>query len=83
MTQTIWHEPVRFINAEPHVEDGTAFIVLSFGGEEGPIEDRSVSLGEARELVMDVLTALAKMGDPACTRDQSTIFHRRPGLQRR
>lgn len=64
MPQTIRHEPVRFINAEPHVENGTAFVVLSFGGEEGPIEDRSVSVAEAEQLVMDTLKSLAAMGDP-------------------
>lgn len=61
-------QPVRFINAEPGIlpfADGAVPVVLlSFGAEEGPIEDRAVGLIEARQMVMDILESLATMGDP-------------------
>lgn len=61
-------QPIRFINAEPgllpFVEGPTPVVILSFGAEEGPIEDRAVGVIEARQMVMDILDSLATMGDP-------------------
>lgn len=71
---------VSYINAEGHVDkelaeksknsnDAKTFesafsIVLSFGEDEGPIEDRKLSLTDARDMVVDILMALAEFGDP-------------------
>lgn len=58
----------RFVNAEPAIlpfaEGPVPVVLLSFGGEEGPIEDRAVNITEARQMVMDILESLATMGDP-------------------
>jgi hypothetical protein len=60
--------PTRFVNAEPAIlpfaEGPIPVVLLSFGGEEGPIEDRAVNITEARQMVMDILESLATMGDP-------------------
>lgn len=61
-------QPIRFINAEPGIlplpQGPIPIVVLSFGGEDGPVEDRSVTVVEARQMVMDILNSLATMGDP-------------------
>lgn len=61
-------ETTRFINAEPGVlplvQGPMPVVVLSFGAEDGPIEDRAVNIIEARQMVMDILESLAIMGDP-------------------
>jgi hypothetical protein len=67
MQQVIRIEPTRFINAEPGVlpiAGGIQVVVMSFGAEEGPIEDRAVQVHEARQIVVDTLASLAQMGDP-------------------
>jgi hypothetical protein len=59
--------PTRFINAEPGIlptAGGIPVVVLSFGGEEGPIEDRAILINEAQQIVMDIIESLAIMGDP-------------------
>lgn len=67
MSQVIRIQPTRFVNAEPGVlpyGGGIPVVVLSFGAEEGPIEDRAIQVNEARQVVVDTLSALAEMGDP-------------------
>jgi hypothetical protein len=69
MSQQLEVQPVRFINAEPGIlpfagGQPVPVVLLSFGAEEGPIEDRAVGLVEARQMVMDILESLATMGDP-------------------
>ena len=61
-------KPLRFINSEPGLvsfgHGPVPVVVLSFGAEEGPIEDVAVNIIEARQMVMDILISLAHMGDP-------------------
>ena len=77
MPQNLQAQPTRFINAEagvllfpqPADELGgvisipSPVVILSFGAEDGPIEDRAVSPVEARQMVIDILSSLAQMGD--------------------
>jgi hypothetical protein len=62
---TMLAQPARFINAEPHFAPsvGLPVVVLSFGAEEGPVEDRAIQVDEARQMVIDVLASLADLGD--------------------
>lgn len=66
--QAVRVTPIQFINAEPGVIPMAGrpipAVVLSFGGEEGPIEDRAVGIIDARQMVMDIIESLANMGDP-------------------
>jgi len=69
MPQQLKVQPTRFINAEPGIlpfgqGQPVPVVLLSFGAEEGPIEDRAVGIIEARQMVMDILESLATMGDP-------------------
>lgn len=68
MPQQLAVQPARFINAEPGIlpfaQGPVPVVLLSFGAEEGPIEDRAVGIIEARQMVMDILESLAQMGDP-------------------
>ena len=61
-------QPTRFINAEPgilpFVQGPVPVVLLSFGAEEGPVEDRAVGILEARQMVLDILESLATLGDP-------------------
>lgn len=60
----------RFINAEPALLPGsdeetpTPAVIVSFGEEEGEIEDLAISVVEARQMVFDLIESLATMGDP-------------------
>lgn len=70
MPQQLKVQPTRFINAEPGVcsSQGKVIlpvpvVILSFGAEDGLIEDRAVGIVESRQMVMDILSSLAKMGD--------------------
>jgi len=70
-------QQTRFIDAEPGVilfpqpadEHGvivsipSPVVILSFGGEDGPIQDVAVSIVESRQMVIDILGSLAQMGD--------------------
>lgn len=68
VTGTTTVKPVRYINAEPglipYPDCNMPVVVLSYGGEEGPVTDQAVTIVEARQMVMDILESLASMGDP-------------------
>lgn len=70
MPQVLHVLPSRFINAEPALlpfEGGPTpvpVVLLSFGGEEGPVVDKVINVVEARQMVVDILDSLATMGDP-------------------
>lgn len=63
---------IRFINAEAAViptlpgvtETSLPSVILSFGGEEGAIEDLAISVIDARQLALDTIASLANLGDP-------------------
>lgn len=76
-------QPARFINAEPGIlpfaEGPVPVVLLSFGAEEGPIEDRAIGIIEARQMVMDILESLATMGDPLAQAIGSQFFGQQDG----
>jgi len=76
--QQLQVQPTRFINAEPGIlpslEGPVPIVLLSFGAEEGPIEDRAIGIIEARQMVMDILESLATMGDPLAQAIGSQFF---------
>jgi len=78
MPQQLAVQPARFINAEPGIlpfaEGPVPVVLLSFGAEEGPIEDRAIGIIEARQMVMDILESLATMGDPLAQAIGSQFF---------
>lgn len=83
------NQNVSFINAEAHVDSElhektkdsnesqvfeSAFSVLiSFGNEQGPVEDRRLSLRDARDLVGSVLNVLSEIGDPTAQKIVSVV----------
>lgn len=63
----------RFISAEPATgsldpnpgsTNRVPVVVLSFGSEEGPVEDRAISIVDAQQMVVGILQSLATLGDP-------------------
>jgi hypothetical protein len=59
--------PIRYINIEPAIlpqNSPEPIVVLSFGGEEGPIEEKAVAISDARQMLVDLLDSLATLGDP-------------------
>lgn len=78
-------KPTRFINAEPGVlplpssEHPVPVVLLSFGGEDGPIEDRAFALQEARQMVVDILESLATLGDPMAQAIGEQYFSKQDG----
>lgn len=60
-------ETTKFLSAEPGIlptVDNARVVVLSFGGDEGPVEDKAISTKDAMELVRQVLDSLATHGEP-------------------
>lgn len=60
-------EATKFVSAEPGIlptVDNARVVVLSFGGVEGPIEDKAISTTDAMDLVKQVLDSLATLGNP-------------------
>lgn len=60
-------ETKRFLSAEPALlpsVENAQVVVVSFGGDDGPIEDRAISTADAMDLVKQVLDSLATHGDP-------------------
>lgn len=74
--------PTRFINAEPGIlpfaGGPVPVVLLSFGGEEGPIQDKAVGIIEARQMVMDILESLATLGDPLAQAIGEQFFNAGP-----
>jgi len=57
--------PIDFLSAEPGIlptADNAKMVILSFGGEEGPIEDRAITVPDAMELVKQVIASLVTHG---------------------
>jgi hypothetical protein len=67
-SQVLRVQPTRFINAEPGIlpfaTGPVPVVLLSFGAEEGLVEDKAVGIIEARQMAMDILESLASLGDP-------------------
>ena len=68
----------RFINAEPSIliqnDSPIPAVILSFGAEEGPVEDRAVGIIDARQMAIDILSCLAYLGDPMAQAIGSQFF---------
>lgn len=83
-SQVLRVQPTRFINAEPGLlpfggETGPVPVVLlSFGPEEGLVEDKAVGIVEARQMVMDILESLATLGDPLAQAIGEQFFNAGP-----
>ena len=75
-------QPTRFINAEPRLlpfqQGPVPVVLLSFGAEDGPIEDRAIGIVEARQMVMDIIESLAHMGDPLAVAIGQQFFSGNP-----
>ena len=75
-------QPTRFINAEPGIlpfaGGPVPVVLLSFGGEEGPVEDKAVGIIEARQMAMGILESLATLGDPLAQAIGEAFFNGEP-----
>jgi hypothetical protein len=60
--------------AEGMVEQPVPAILVSFGGESGPVQDHLISLQDARELIMQTLASLSHHGDPIAQEIEQTFF---------
>lgn len=56
----------NFISAEPGIipDNKTQVVVLSFGDDEGPVDDKAITTKDALDLVRQVLDSLATLGEP-------------------
>ena len=67
-----------FINSElaaPVANLSNPHIILSFGNIDGKIEDIAVSVGDAREIVKDIISNLISLGDPVAKSIQEEYFN--------
>lgn len=68
-------EPALIAETAEGIVDGPVpAILVSFGGEIGPVKDHLISIQDARELVMQTLASLSHHGDPVAIEIEQTFF---------